>query len=280
MPLFERDGQATYFEDVGAGEPLVLICGLSADLQVWRFQVAELSKTFRVITFDNRGAGRSSVPDEPYSITQMADDLLALLNHLEIPAANLLGWSMGGVIAQSCALASPGRVRRLLLLNTFAAADGFLREAISNWVNIRRSNMPYEQVVRHVARLVFSAHLAQNAKAYEAFIQVMLANPYRQPAHGLVRQAAALLKYQAPPELTSLSMPTTVFVAEHDQLTPQHMSAELVAAIPGASLRVLPGAHSGFLEYPSEYNSAILGALRGDADSNSNGKPATAGGFD
>ncbi len=264
MSSFQRNGHTTYFEEAGGGEPLVFICGLGADLQVWRFQVAELGKTYRVITLDNRGAGRSGVPDEPYGITQMAGDLAALLEYLEVPVANVLnvlGWSMGGVIAQSFALAHPTRVRNLLLLNTFAAPDGFLHEAVSNWVNIRCSNMPYEQVIRYVARMVFSASLARNAKAYEGFIQVMLANPHRQPVHGLVRQAAALLEFKSPPNLGSLTMPTTVLVGEHDQLTPHHMSAELVAAIPGALLRVLPGAHSGFLEYPHEYNQAILGAL-------------------
>jgi 3-oxoadipate enol-lactonase len=263
MPTFQRNGHTTYFEDTGGGEPLVLVCGLGADLQVWRLQVAELGKAYRVITLDNRGAGRSSAPDEPYSITQMAGDLAALLDHLEVPAANVLGWSMGGVIAQSFALAHPTRVHRLLLLSTFTATDAFLHEAIANWVNIRRSNMPYEQVVRHVARMVFSVSLARNTKAYEAFIQVMLANPYRQSVHGLVRQAAALLEYEVPSNLSSLSMPVTVLVGDSDQLTPHHMSTELVATIPGAVLRVLPGAHSGFLEYPNEYNQVILGVLRG-----------------
>jgi len=263
MPVFQHNGHSTYYEDAGNGEPLVLVCGLSADLQVWRFQVAEIRQAHRVIVSDNRGAGRSSAPDEPYTIAQMAADLSALLDHLRVPSIHLLGWSMGGLIAQSFALAHPARVRQLLLLGTYLAPDGYLREALSNWVNVRRSNMPYEQIVRYVARMVFSPHLARNTEAYEGFVQVMLANPYRQTDHGFFRQAAAQLAYEAPSEMRDLHLPATVLVGQLDQLTPRHMSEELAAALPHASLRVLPGAHSGFLEYPRDYNQAILSILRG-----------------
>ena len=261
MPVFQRDSFSTYFEDNGSGDALVLVCGLSADLQVWRFQVAELSKTFRVICYDNRGAGRSAAPDEPYTIGQMAGDLAALLDHLNVRKARILGWSMGGVIAQSYALARPDRVEQLLLLGTFPAPDGYLHAAISNWVNMRRSNMPYEHTVRHLARMVYSPALAKNPKAYEAFIQVMLSNPYRQTDHGFFRQAEALLSYKQPPNLGQITIRTVVLVGEHDQLTPKYMSEELAAVIPGSTLQVLPGAHSGFIEYPDQYNRKLLDIL-------------------
>jgi 3-oxoadipate enol-lactonase len=261
MPVLQRNGFSTYYEDTGSGDPVVFICGLSADLQVWRFQVPELSKNYRVITFDNRGAGRSAAPDEPYAISQMAEDLDTLLEHLGIAGARVVGWSMGGVIAQALALAHPRRVKQLLLLGTFTGADGYLRAAISNWVNVRRSNMSYEQVVRYVARFVYTPVLANKPQAYETFIQAMLANPYRQSEQGFFRQAEALLSYQAAPNLASLRVPTAVLVGEHDQLTPPYLSEQLAAAIPGATMQVLPGAHSGFVEYPDAWTAAIRSVL-------------------
>lgn len=264
MPTFASNGFSTYYEDTGSGDPMVFICGLSADLQVWRFQVPELSKTHRVITYDNRGAGRTDAPDEPYTIAQMADDLAALLGHLNVERATIAGWSMGGVIAQTLALAHPQRVGRLLLLGSFVAPDGYLNAAISNWVNVRRSNSNYEQVVRHVARLVYSPALANKPKAYEAFIQVMLSNPYRQTDHGFFRQAAALLAYSAPNRLAELAaLPITVLVGEDDQLTPPYLSRQLVEVVPGAELHVLPAAHSGFVERPEDWTNAIRDALEG-----------------
>lgn len=260
MSTFKRNGFSTYYEDAGSGEPVVFIGGLSSDLQVWRFQVPELSKTYRIVTFDNRGAGRTDAPDEPYTITQMAEDLDNLLDHLNIPSAHIIGWSMGGLIAQSLARANPRRIKQLLLLSTCIAPDGYLSAAISNWVNIRRS-MPFEHVVRHVARMVYSPTLANNPKAYEAFIQVMLANPYRQTVHGFLRQADALLSYRAAVQPTPLSVATAVLVGEHDQLTPPYLSEQLVAAIPGAVMQLLPGAHSGFVEYPDKWTTAIFDTL-------------------
>lgn len=263
MPMFHRHDHSTYYEIVGTGEPLVFVCGLSADLQVWRFQIHELSRSHQVIVFDNRGAGRSSAPDEPYTIAQMAEDLGALLDHLGLPAVHLLGWSMGGVIAQSFALAHPSRVRRLLLLNSFAEPDGLLREAISNWMNVRCANVSDEQVARYAARLVFSPDLLDSAAALESIVQNMLANPHRQSLHGFLRQADALLDYVAPPDLHLLGGCAAVLTARHDRLTPPYLSEALAARLPGASLHVLPGAHSGFVEHPGAYNKAILGALSG-----------------
>ena len=261
MPIFQRDDFSTYYEETGAGEPLVLLCGISADLQAWRFMLPELGKRFRVISVDNRGAGRSSAPDAPYTIAQMADDVLALLEHLQIPSANVLGWSMGGLIAQTVAAKHPDKVKHLLLLASGVAPDGMLKNLINNWVNIRRSDMPYEQVMRHVARLVYSPALANNEAAYEGVIQAMVKNPYRQSLHGFVRQAEALVGYTPAEGVTSLRMPISILVGEHDQLTPPYLSEQLAEVFPHARLQRLPGAHSGFVEYPAQYAKAVIEAI-------------------
>ena len=122
MPSIQRGDVTTYYEESGQGEPLVLICGLSADLQYWRFQVPALSKHYRVICFDNRGAGRSSAPDHAHSLPELVDDVVALLEHLEIDSAHVLGHSMGGQIAQLLAVSHPKRVKRLVLVGSYRGA--------------------------------------------------------------------------------------------------------------------------------------------------------------
>lgn len=261
MPTLNYGQFTTYYEEAGSGEPVVLICGFTADLQIWRTLSPLLSEKFRVITFDNRGAGRSSAPDEPYTIQGMAEDLASLLDHLEVTSTNIVGWSMGGVVAQSFALSYPSRAKHLVLLGTFTAPDNMFRNAISNWVNIRQSNMSYEQVVRHVARLVFSPSFADNVATYESTIQLIVSNPYRQPLHGFLRQAEALLAYTEPPDLRSLQVPISILVGEHDQLTPGYLSQQLKATFPHATLEVLPGAHSGFLEHPKTYTTTLAAAF-------------------
>mgnify|MGYP000055549248 CR=1 FL=1 len=263
MPTLQRDGFTSYYEDSGSGDALILICGLSADLQVWKFLVPELSKHARVVSLDNRGTGRSSAPDEPYTILQMADDVVALMDHLQIPAANILGWSMGGIIAQSLAVRHPERVKHLVLLGSFVVADGMLKNTITNWVNVRRSNMPYEQVARQVARWLYSPDLANDEVRYEGYIEAMVKNPYRQSVQGFIRQAEALVGYTAPAGLSDLRVPISIMVGEQDQLAPPYLSKQLHATFPHSTLHVLPGAHSGFVEHPAQYAETLIALLSG-----------------
>lgn len=262
MPTVETGDIVTYYEEAGSGEPLILICGLSADLQVWRLQVPDLSKHFRVICYDNRGAGRTSAPNEPYSIAGMADDLAALLDHLQVNSAHVLGWSMGGLIAQQFALTRPLRIRKLILVSTTCQADGFFRLAIKNWVNVWRSDMPLEQVVRFVSRWGYSPAFYDNDQAYEKLIQAMVANPYAQKAHAFLRQADALLAHNTGEAAREIRAQALVIAGIHDNLLPPYHSESLAKMIPGATLRVLGGAHAGFGEFPDEYNRAILDFLQ------------------
>ena len=262
MPTVETGNIVTYYEEAGSGDPLILICGLSADLQVWRFQVPELSKHFRVICYDNRGAGRTSAPDEPYSIAGMADDLAALMDRLQVDSAHILGWSMGGLIAQQFALTQPLRVHKLILISTTNQPDGFVRLAIKNWMNIRRSNIPFEQIVRFVSQWGYSPAFYDNEQAYEKLIQVMATNPYAQKAHAFLRQADALLAHNMRDAARAIRAQTLVIAGIHDNLLPPYHSESLAKTIPGATLRILGAAHTGFVEFPDEYNQAILDFLR------------------
>jgi len=159
MPYAPIRDILTYYEEAGSGDPLVLIMGLGGDLQAWALQVPALARQFRVITFDNRGAGRTSAPDKPYSIDGMADDLAALLDSLKIDKANLLGFSMGGFIAQEFALKYPKRVEKLILLASACSIDGYTANVVRSWVDVRRSSMSREQTVRLTASWLYSPEL-------------------------------------------------------------------------------------------------------------------------
>lgn len=261
MPTARTKEIETYYEVSGSGPPLVLICGISAELQVWRSQVGELSKHFKVICYDNRGAGRTSAPDSPYSISQMADDLAALLDALEIESAHLLGWSMGGYIAQTFARSYPQRVRKLVLIATALKPDGYSRLALRNWMSIRRSNMPYDEIVRFVLRWQFTPAAIDNDAFLEKSVQMMVSNPHAQKAHGFLRQGEAVLTYDPGDAAPIVGVPTLVMVGVADNLMPLYLSERLKQAIPGAKLKVLKGAHAGFLEFPSDYSEAIASFL-------------------
>lgn len=98
-----------YYETHGRGEPLLMIQGWGMDITGWQYIIEPLSQQFQVIVFDNRGAGRSEVTPGKYTTRLLADDAAALLDHLRIDHVHVLGWSMGGMIAQELALAHTQR---------------------------------------------------------------------------------------------------------------------------------------------------------------------------
>src|SRR5205809_7891619 len=123
MPKVTVNGIRMFYEETGGGEPLILIMGFGGDHLAWAFQVRALAEHYRVVTFDNRGAGQSDAPEPPYTIRTMADDTAGLIAALGIERAHVVGVSMGGMIAQELALAYPGRVRSLHLGCTTARPD-------------------------------------------------------------------------------------------------------------------------------------------------------------
>ena len=119
MPYATLDGIRFHYETQGEGDPLLLINGLSAPAANWLFQVKGLSPHYQVVTFDNRGVGETDMPGASvYPMTQMADDAAAVLDHLGIPKAHVIGHSMGGTIAMELAIRHPQRVRSLALCGT------------------------------------------------------------------------------------------------------------------------------------------------------------------
>lgn len=105
-----------YYELIGRGKPVMLIAGLASDSQSWLPIVESLSAQFQVILLDNRGVGRTQPHSAASSIEQMADDCISLADHLGIAQLSLVGHSMGGMIALSCAARYPQRVQQLVLL--------------------------------------------------------------------------------------------------------------------------------------------------------------------
>lgn len=261
MPSAQLRDMIMYYEEAGSGDPLILMMGLGADLQAWALQVPELSKHFRVITVDNRGAGRSSAPDRIYSIAGMAEDVRELMDQLEIEKAHVLGFSMGGMIAQELALAHPNRVDKLILLGTAARVDGYTQAVVRSWTDITRSSMSREQVVRARAPFLYSAALFDDNARYEQAIQNSLANPYAQQDHAFLRQAQALLQFDATERVKNVKQQALVVVGEEDILVPPRNSQQLVELLPNATLVQLPGGHVGMVEHAAEYNAAFLDFL-------------------
>ncbi|MGA2226146.1 MAG: alpha/beta hydrolase [Syntrophobacteraceae bacterium] len=129
MPTTQVGLQGIYYDDYGAGHPLLLIPGLGSSRFIWWKQIESISRKYRVINMDNRGAGDSAPDAGPYTIADMADDAAGLIRNLDCGTANVIGWSMGGLIALELRLRHPGLIDKLILVATTAGGTAYIPPA-------------------------------------------------------------------------------------------------------------------------------------------------------
>jgi 3-oxoadipate enol-lactonase len=247
-----------YYQVDGTGpDTLVLVNGVGDPLEGWVNQLEEfLAAGLRVVSFDNRGVGRSGQPPGPYTSAEMAGDLHAVVTAAGLDGFHLAGVSMGGVIAQEYALAHPDTLRSLILANTFAAADPFTRAAFLTWSEVAQAaGMP--MMMRAQAPWIFSpAFYAEHPDRVAELIAE--AEQGTQPAAAFAAQMAALVDHDARDRIATLTTPTLVIAAADDIVIRPALSRELFEALPGAAWSVVPGGHAAFWEDPGPWNHAVL----------------------
>jgi 3-oxoadipate enol-lactonase len=256
--IAHADEADLYYEDSGAGSPtLVLVNGVGDPLEGWANQTADfLAAGLRVVSFDNRGVGRSSQPPGPYTSAQMAADLHAVVTAAGLDGFHLAGVSMGGVIAQEYALAHPANLRSLVLANTFAAADPFTRAAFQTWAQVAEAaGLP--MMMRVQAPWIFSPgfYAEHPDRVAELIAEAELST---QPAAAFTAQTAALVDHDARDRLAALTTPTLVIAAADDIIIRPALSRRLFEALPDAAWTVVPGGHAAFWEESGPWNQAVL----------------------
>jgi len=228
MPVAKVNGININYQIEGEGAPLMMIAGLGADLSMWNPQVAAFKAHYKLIRFDNSGAGKSEKPAGPYSTKMMADDAVALLDILRIEKAIVFGISMGGMIAQEIAINYSQRVARLLLGSSYACQNhesGNTQKAKELLV------LSGSKYVWGFMSLIFGNKLF-------ALIFFLLRSFVRNKASadGYKGQFAACLAHNALDRLHLIKAPTLVIVGANDRLIRPSSSEVIVSKIPDAKL--------------------------------------------
>ncbi len=253
------NGTRLYHELAGAGQPLVLIHGFGLDRRMWDQQFAEFAQHRRVVRYDLRGFGRSAMPEvgQPY---RHIDDLRALLDHLAIKRAALVGLSLGGSVALNAALAYPDRVSALVLVDTIVSGRPMSAEWDDEYRQVRRAAR--EQGVEQGKHGWFDIRMFAPTRAHPQ------AGPWlRQliddwPGWQFIHRDPENTSIQAIERLGEVRAPTLVVVGERDQPDFQAIANELTAGIPLARKVVVPGAgHMAPMEAPGEFSALVLGFL-------------------
>lgn len=236
----------------------MLIAGLGSVHTFWQASIPCLAAYFRVIVFDTRGIGQTDAPDDVYSIGLFADDLAGLMDALHAMKATVLGFSMGGLIAQAFAIKYPERVTKLILAVSFAVMNVqtrlFFDAVLAVYENGNSSKQMYDLIVPWLFSPRFLA-APENA----GYLEYDQTDPNQQPMYAWRAQYLAQRQYTSLPALPTIPVPTLVLAGEQDQLAHVEDAQALAAHIPQSRLKIISG--SGHLinyEQPDLFHHHIL----------------------
>ena len=253
MPFAELGEWRVYYEEHGAGEPVVLVNGLGADHKAWVLQTQALERQFRVIVFDNPGVGQTTGPRGPYTTELFADVAAALVRALGMARVHVVGASMGGLIAQQVAVRHRQLVRSLVLHCPWWRADPYTTALIRSWQSYARTAGMLE-LGRQIWLWVFTPRFFEERPDWFAALEEEAAKS-GQSVDAFCDQAEACVQHEALEVLGDVDVPALITVGDRDILTPPAHSQAIHERLSGSTLHVWPEmGHAPFWEIPDEFN--------------------------
>ena len=229
------NGIKIWYASFGRSEPVLLIHGGLANSNYWGHQVRALQKHYRVVVMDSRGHGRSSRNEQPYGYDLMASDVLALMDHLGIKKAAIVGWSDGAIIGLDIAMHHPERVSRLFAFAANSDPSGVADIAKSDVFNayIERAGEEYKR-------------LSPTPTEYKSFVEQITKMWETQPNW-------------TEADLAAIKVPTWIVDADHDEAIKRENTEFMAAHIPGAGLLIQPNvSHFSFMQDPEQFTNDVL----------------------
>jgi len=252
-----------YYEIHGKGEPLLLIAGLDSDNSSWAGVCEKLAKYFRVIVFDNRGSGRSDTPDRKYSIREMADDAVSLLDHLKIKKCHIIGHSMGGYIAQEIAIRYPERLGKLVLEATASVSSRRNNALLKDFFKIFEKYRNAETLIRQWVYWLFSPKTFERKNYIAEFIKKASTYRYLQSPKGFKIQIDAIASFNASAKIKNIKAKTLVISGSDDILIYPEESTELVKRIKGSVFeKIKDTGHCVHVENPGAFTFKVMQFLK------------------
>ncbi len=261
MPSIPIAGGTLNYRVDGPAEapPLLLSNSLGTTLAMWDRQIPALAKHFRVIRYDSRGHGQSSVTPGPYSIELLGRDAVAILDELDIQRVRYCGLSMGGMVGQWLLANAPERLERVVLCNTTGKYAG----PFDLWNNRIQTVLAQGMapILEGVLERWFTAGFRQaHSEALEPLRRDLLALDPR----GYAACTAAVRDVDTLKDLGRANAPTLVVIGRHDPATTPAQGQAIAAAIPGARSVTLESSHLSNIEAEADFNAAVMAFLTED----------------
>jgi len=263
MPIVNVNNIHLNYEMEGDGEPLVIVPGMCSSLQDWSRHMPYFRKHFKVICVDNRGVGLSDKPEGDYSISMMAKDVIALLDHLGIEQANFLGTSMGGAIVQKIGLQYPDRTLKLVIANSTAKFSPFSGQVINAQIEALEKTNDFGLFYRIGMPWIFSPNFFKDQALVAEILSIITYAGDKITIAGVKGQAAACAAHDTTARLSEIKAPVLVIAASEDILIRPAESEAMANLIPNAKYVLIYGpGHAcpteGFDEFVRIVNDFLL----------------------
>ena len=267
MPKIKINDVKIYYDVKGEGEPICLIIGWGASSVMWIDQPELLSKTHKVILIDNRGGGRSSKPDIPYTMKMFVEDIKGVLDHLNITKLHLLGHSMGGMIVQNFALTYPKMLNSLILCCTspFSMVPNILiRNPVAWFIKTKFTpesikNLLSAIFTKKYVDFLFQKSFDEEIENYQKLIRVAIKYPPN--IRGMNNQFSAIKDHNTLNRLGEIEIPTLIIAGRQDFILPPRHSKILAKYIPNSEFKILEGGHGLYVEAEKEFHETIIDFL-------------------
>jgi len=267
LPIAKVNDMEMYYELTDFTNPweepnaLVLVHGYIANSRFWFPQVPVFCREFKVITVDNRGYGRTTIPQEGFTVRTMASDLKVLLDKLKVDKAYILGHCSGGCITQQFALDYPEKVKGLVLFSTFSQA----LDPPLDWNSLEQmfTTVDILAVAEQSAQMAFSSKVDKDLLQWVKNEMKNVAQPYvGKKLKVMLDFSESLFTINLTDQLKNIKAPTLVIVGKDDTTTPPKFSKIIHRNIPKSEFVSMSGLHYCSLEYPNEFNKIVLEFLR------------------
>ena len=264
MPKASLGDVDLYYESHGSGDPLLLVSGLGGVAAYWKPNLPALSAMYRTIVHDHRGTGQSSHSKIKYTVDQMSDDVVRLMDHLKIERAHMVGHSTGGAIGQTIAAKHPQRLSSLVLYATWTKCDPFFARVFE----VRKELLLKAGAAAYVRSTPVFLYpdwwINRNLALIEE--REKLTIPSFPAPEIVASRIDAIVAFDRSADLPKIGTRTLVICAKDDFVTPAYFSQELAQKISGAKLVLLErGGHCASETALEEFNQAVLGFIEASA---------------
>jgi 3-oxoadipate enol-lactonase len=237
--------------------------GFSGNHLIWQQTADTLAKFYQTITFDNRGAGQSSVPDYPYTVEMMAEDTIGLCQALQLTPCHFVGLSMGGCIVQTISRRYPEWVKSATLVNTFSQIGAGFRLYAEGSLAAYKTDLPPEVALKMGLGWSFSDAFLSDTITLETIMEMGLSDPFPITEIGYRNQLHALCTIDSTPWLHEIKVPSLVIGSDADRIVTEAHMQGLARKIPKAHYHSFAGAgHLPPIEQPAEFQRVLLNFIQ------------------